>query len=112
RAKANQATSVMAASTVTSFVDTGEKTNVLKGDKSTSATSANSTSNQASASERHPIFLLSADYSRREKYYRATERPDRCLVLPSFPPFPFFLLPLLLRLRRFPCCVRKEEPCW
>ncbi|XP_077504435.1 RUN and FYVE domain-containing protein 2 isoform X5 [Amblyomma americanum] len=65
----------MAASTVTSFVDTGEKTNVLKGDKSTSATSANSTSNQASASERHPIFLLSADYSRREKYYRANRDP-------------------------------------
>ncbi|XP_037558978.1 RUN and FYVE domain-containing protein 2-like isoform X2 [Dermacentor silvarum] len=65
----------MAASTVTSFVDTGEKTNVLKGDRSTSTIPVISTGGQASASERHPIFLLSADYSRREKYYRPNRDP-------------------------------------
>ncbi|KAL1440842.1 hypothetical protein MTO96_009140 [Rhipicephalus appendiculatus] len=65
----------MAASTVSSFVDTGEKTNILKGDRSTSTTPVISTGSQAFASERHPIFLLSADYSRREKYYRPNRDP-------------------------------------
>ncbi|XP_054918065.1 RUN and FYVE domain-containing protein 2-like isoform X2 [Dermacentor andersoni] len=65
----------MAASTVTSFVDTGEKTNVVKGDRSTSTIPVISTGGHASASERHPIFLLSADYSRREKYYRPNRDP-------------------------------------
>ncbi|XP_065291876.1 RUN and FYVE domain-containing protein 2 isoform X2 [Dermacentor albipictus] len=65
----------MAASTVTSFVDTGEKTNVVKGDRSTSTIPVISTGGHASANERHPIFLLSADYSRREKYYRPNRDP-------------------------------------
>ncbi|XP_037526375.1 RUN and FYVE domain-containing protein 2 isoform X2 [Rhipicephalus sanguineus] len=65
----------MAASTVTSFVDTGEKTNILKGDRSTSTTPVISAGSQTFASERHPIFLLSADYSRREKYYRPNRDP-------------------------------------
>ncbi|XP_075734594.1 RUN and FYVE domain-containing protein 2 isoform X2 [Rhipicephalus microplus] len=65
----------MAASTVSSFVDTGEKTNILKDDRSTSSTPVISTGSQAFASERHPIFLLSADYSRREKYYRPNRDP-------------------------------------
>ncbi|XP_077543315.1 RUN and FYVE domain-containing protein 2-like isoform X4 [Haemaphysalis longicornis] len=65
----------MAASTVTSFVDTGEKTNVSKVDKSSSASLVNSRGSQAPACERQPIFLLSADYSRREKYYRPNRDP-------------------------------------
>lgn len=84
QAKPNRSTTVMAASTVTSFVDTGEKTNVSKVDKSSSASLVNSRGSQAPACERQPIFLLSADYSRREKYYR----PSKSALLLSAGPCP------------------------
>lgn len=63
----------MAASTVGSFVDAGENSNVFKGVTSNNDSSERHNTRGRVAQERFPVLLVSPEYHRREKNYKSSK---------------------------------------